>query len=712
MGICVSRIENLKGTNLVIFIRKKCKQYKNTSKQIEFNQTMNLISNLNYEDINEKCCEEFQKSNFMLLFGENYKDFIEKLFLNIKSNTSKEKKDYEKESMQNIKNMNIILNLFKRNNQYSIDEIACEEFEKLFDKNIILFSSVNINELDDFFINSMNFLTANSSEKINEIIESITNSFLIDDFLPFYVDILEKDTINYDVQEIIVDLLVDKSINDNKLELLLEEIFEKLSMEHIHLFIEKLVNKITINKDDFYKEENSFSILLFYQINISEYDIVTNYIDLFESLYNIIDEFYNNIMKKQIQFNELEKLYHLILQKLYHERMYILCKGEINLMNTFEKTIYEDYEKYLQLKNKYSSKINYVLIFLNFYFKDILEQKIQEYKEKLNHIEEFNLIDLDYSNDEELIEDFKIAQKYSELLNSLSFLGILEYHKSLKKKKKEVILNYEILEIVYKDFQTLNNFLIGDFYSINHLIPSILKKINSKDKLIYEMILLKRYFKIENDTSEIEAQIMFYINKKKYQKILYYLIQLIDDFKINKMNLYDTNSIYTKLQEESNSFCEIIELYNNLNDIYLKLFNSKISSQNLINLYKFCTNEENINNKNDNIDNESNLVNFLINLTIEEIEKLNEFLEDDEINFQDLDDLELCNTFIKTLNYNINNNYSDENLIEDFINYSENKEKLAMAIENIGNKFYKIKEKFDSNIDIKQSKSYDIKLLN
>ena len=313
-----------------------------------------------------------------------------------------------------------------------------EEFEKLFDKNIIQFSSYNINELDSFIINSMKFLNTNYSEKINEIIESITNSFLIDDFLPFYVDILEKDTINYDVQEIIVDLLVDKSINDNKLELLLEEIFEKLSMDHIHLFIEKLVNKITINKDDFYKEENSFSILLFYQINISEYDIVTNYIDLFESLYNIIDEFYNNIMKKQIQFNELEKLYHLILQKLYHERMYILCKGEINLMNTFEKTIYEDYEKYLQLKNKYSSKINYVLIFLNFYFKDILEQKIQEYKEKLNHIEEFNLIDLDYSNDEELIEDFKIAQKYSELLNSLSFLGILEYHKSLKKKKKKL----------------------------------------------------------------------------------------------------------------------------------------------------------------------------------------------------------------------------------------------------------------------------------
>jgi hypothetical protein len=222
-------------------------------------------------------------------------------------------------------------------------------------------------------------------------------------------------------------------------------------------------------------------------------------------------------MKKQIKFTELVKLYHLILKKLYHERMYLLCKGQDNLMNIFEKTIYEDYEKYSQLKNKYVSKINYVLIFLNFYFKDSLFHKIKDYTEKLNDIEEFKLIDLDYSNNKEFIEDFNTAQKYNNLLNSLSFLALLEYHK-LKKKKN--IMNLDVLEIVYQDFQTLIHFIEGNFYSINHLIPSILKKINSKDKLINEMILLKRYFKKEIDTSEIEEKIMFYINKKIYQKIL------------------------------------------------------------------------------------------------------------------------------------------------------------------------------------------------
>jgi hypothetical protein len=238
-----------------------------------------------------------------------------------------------------------------------MDKIACEEFEKLFDNSIILFSSINIDELDTFFINSMNFLNTNSSEKINDIIESITNSFLINDFLPFYLDILKKNTINYDVQEIIVHILLDKSINNNKLELLLEEIFEQnLSMIHINLFAENLVNKITLNNDDFYKEDNSFSILLFYKINIVKCDIITIFRNLFEPIYNIIEQLYNDIMKKQIRFNELEKLYHLILNKLYYERMYLLCKGEINLMNIFEKTIYEDYEKYLQLKTNIVQK--------------------------------------------------------------------------------------------------------------------------------------------------------------------------------------------------------------------------------------------------------------------------------------------------------------------------------------------------------------------
>ncbi len=64
--------------------------------------------------------------------------------------------------------------------------------------------------------------------------------------------------------------------------------------------------------------------------------------DLFESIYNIIEQLFNDIMEKQIKFHELEKIYHLILKKLYYERMYLLCKGQNNLMKIFEKIINEN----------------------------------------------------------------------------------------------------------------------------------------------------------------------------------------------------------------------------------------------------------------------------------------------------------------------------------------------------------------------------------
>ena len=121
---------------------------------------------------------------------------------------------------------------------------------------------------------------------------------------------MKKNTLNYDAQEIIVNLLLDKSIHNSKLELLLEEIFlQELLMNDINLFLNILFNTIIINKDDLYKKENSFSIILFYKKNIVKYDIITICRDWFEST---IEEIYNDIMEKQIKFNKLEKFYHLI----------------------------------------------------------------------------------------------------------------------------------------------------------------------------------------------------------------------------------------------------------------------------------------------------------------------------------------------------------------------------------------------------------------
>ena len=90
-------------------------------------------------------------------------------------------------------------------------------------------------------------------------------------------------------------------------------------------------------------------------------------------------------------------------------------------------------------------------------------------------------------------------------------------------------------------------------------------------------------------------------------------------------------------------FNDIISIYDSINNLNLQIFNSKVSIQNIINLYQYCSKEDNY--KKD----EDNLVQFLLKVTNDQIERLNEFLEDDEINYMDLKDLEDCNKFIKSI---------------------------------------------------------------
>ena len=77
----------------------------------------------------------------------------------------------------------------------------------------------------------------------------------------------------------------------------------------------------------------------------------------------------------------------------------------------------------------------------------------------------------------------------------------------------------------------------------------------------------------------------------------------------------------------------------------------------------------------------------------------------------DLKDLEDCNKFIKRIKSKINSDKTDNNLIKRFIEESEEQEQITISLENIGSKFYKIKEKYESNFDIEKSKVKQIKLI-
>jgi hypothetical protein len=228
---------------------------------------------------------------------------------------------------------------------------------------------------------------------------------------------------------------------------------------------------------------------------------------------------------------------------------------------------------------------------------------------------------------------------------------------------------------------------------------------NTEEKIKKEFQFLKNYFKI-NDSTEIENKLIFYINQKRNQYALKYLKELIIDFSVSKTSTFNgIENNYFKMTAIDLQFNDIISIYDSINNLNLKIFNSKVSIQNIINLYQYCSKEDNY--KKD----EDNLVQFLLKVTNDQIESLNEFLEDDEINFMDLKDLEDCNKFIKRIKSKINSDKTDNNLIKRFIEESEEQEQITISLENIGSKFYKIKEKYESNFDIEKSKVKQIKLI-
>ena len=370
MGICVSNkqskhfLDYLIGDKLIIYIREKCKKYKVKKNNIKFNYYMNLILNLNYKDIDEKCCVEFQNSNFIELFENDYKDFIQKLFENINLNDDLliTKMDDKNIYLKVLKNINKILELFKKQSDFVNDKIACDEFQNVISKNNIIFSQMNLKELENFLINALNFLIKNESkENTFTFLQLITKSNinLFNDYINFYLDLINNKKIKNIIKQYISFFLIKQSMIDDKLDFLIIQALEKIDYLN-YFFFDVLNDQITININDFYIENNSFSILLFYKIynfgkNVKE---KIKKINLFENNEKKIQKLYNDVMQCELKFFELEKIHNLILNNLYKERMYLLCNGKKDLINNFEKKVNEDYENFVKIKNEYKTNLN------------------------------------------------------------------------------------------------------------------------------------------------------------------------------------------------------------------------------------------------------------------------------------------------------------------------------------------------------------------
>ena len=247
--ICRSKAERLRGEQLIIYIREKGKKYQNDeSKQ---KKRAKKIKYLKYKDINDKCCYEYQKSNFDTLFGNNYKIFIKYLFKEIKQ----------------VEDLNRLLGFYKNEETFLKDNIVCKAFENSFEDNKVDINETSIDELKKFILIFFNFLTINDSAKMYDILSFLTIKFKTKDLIVIYIPIINKESSSIELRKKLIYDLVNKILKE-KIETyeILEDLYGNLNKnEDIEIFFIGLnTNDVLIKKVDFFK--NKIHQLLFFII--------------------------------------------------------------------------------------------------------------------------------------------------------------------------------------------------------------------------------------------------------------------------------------------------------------------------------------------------------------------------------------------------------------------------------------------------------------
>ena len=203
-------------------------------------------------------------------------------------------------------------------------------------------------------------------------------------------------------------------------------------------------------------------------------EIMNNY-PFFQKNNQIIQNIYLDIIELKIKFNELENLYNLNKDNKGNERIYLLCEGDKDLMNELRENINQNYENFKKKKDEYITKLNSILSYINFYFKDYLSEKINQYSKKINIFNELYLKDINIENTPEFNKLYERAKLFNQFTPSLSFAAIYEFQlKNYQFLNSNII--EEILDISYNEFKTLIHLLKGNFNAINHLIIPLLKK--------------------------------------------------------------------------------------------------------------------------------------------------------------------------------------------------------------------------------------------
>ena len=96
-------------------------------------------------------------------------------------------------------------------------------------------------------------------------------------------------------------------------------------------------------------------------------------------------------------------------------------------MIELRENINQNYENFKKKRDEYITKLNSILSYINFYFKDYLSEKINQYSKKINIFNELNLKDINIENTPEFNKLYERAKLFNQFIPSLSFDAIYEF---------------------------------------------------------------------------------------------------------------------------------------------------------------------------------------------------------------------------------------------------------------------------------------------
>jgi len=478
--------KNFKNDEIINFFKEsEIKEIKN----IGLYDAYKLI-NLNFaseEFINNFLNNNFKNFDLKVFLGEQFDNFIQKIFENFK----------ESSDFSNIKNWKISQNVNGNVLKYCIRRISIVLSQ---DKNM----KSSFTDLINFLCNLFSFGSLKIDGFIEEI-KDVENKIPSNSLIKVYIRILHKGENFYPISNIFNRHLINYIKNNSgngPLSIWYRLVIEE-SNERLEFLYKNLKPEFAVKKEHFldYPENIQETISLYtYLYNekyfsynyITELDYYKNSINAKKELINLTYEQAETILDKYKQYYKLFKLF--IPIKRYNEKIY---NSEFN----------EYYKKLKHYKDDHDSLINLIDYYKQF-FSESKNIEIASLQNLINVINKSPLTEFYSKKDiiNEYLKNAEIANNRIQLTNSIIFMGIYNYKKGkFKEKKEEEIFNNSL-----EQFKELRN--IENLDTFNEELLKVIKESFKENfnKIMEEIDFIFSYFGLLEDyKKKVEIRMKF-----------------------------------------------------------------------------------------------------------------------------------------------------------------------------------------------------------